>query len=114
MRRGLRHGAPVVPAFKRAEDMAKANPTMSSRAIADAAGVSQRTAARAKQSVEPHSSPDDWPTIDKPPKGNLGTIRMIVTMRATSLRNGSSARTEKLPGDEAAVEKGELSLICAC
>jgi hypothetical protein len=63
-------GAPVVPAFKRAEDAIKANPNRSNRAIAEEAGVSEWSVRDAKknQGARDHA-PDERPTIDNPPKG---------------------------------------------
>jgi hypothetical protein len=69
MRRGLRHGAPVVPAFKRAEDAIKANPGKSNVQIAEIAGVDEKTVRNAKKSGSDNSERDERPTIDNPPKG---------------------------------------------
>jgi hypothetical protein len=65
-------GAPVVPAFKKAADAIKANPTKSNRQIAEDLGVGKDTVRRARSSGGAHEPPDPdaRPTIDKPPKGN--------------------------------------------
>jgi enamine deaminase RidA (YjgF/YER057c/UK114 family) len=67
-------GAPVVPAFKRAQEAIKDNPGMSNTQIAEKAGVDEKTVRRAKKkstSSREEVEEDDRPTIDKPPKGNL-------------------------------------------
>jgi hypothetical protein len=61
-----------VPAFKRAEEAIKADPTKSNRAIAGEIGVDPETVRRARnKSGAACAAADDRPTIDTPPKGNL-------------------------------------------
>jgi hypothetical protein len=88
-------GAPVVPAFKRAEDAIKANPEKSNRQIAEETGVGKDTVRRARNSGGAHAPTDERPTIDNPPKG--------------SLWDDQDDRDE-----EDQTRKGELSVICAC
>jgi transposase-like protein len=62
------------PAWKRSAEFEAAHPGMSSRDVANAIGVDQKTVINArKRSGEERSSPeyDDRPTIDRPPKGAL-------------------------------------------
>lgn len=57
---------------KRVTDFDKANPGQSTRTVAEALGVGVGTVHRARHaSPVPGGTPDDRPTIDKPPKGAL-------------------------------------------